>query len=590
MPFALSRPAILPEIDLPDARELIETGRALAASVKVGSSRFLQTHNVESETAYKRARAADRQLMFHAQIGWRDPILTAENMALIESRVAEHGGKVDRYGICLDWSMGYPSGERDGRQRGTGLVLAGPEDFRLLADASTVAPHFGDFVIGMPAALENTVAALQAGATAIGNLGQYFTFRLPDWDDDVEITARSVEAIALCAAQPVDILIHSNLDDGFAARFSDLACALGAVLIERYIVEDLLGGTLGHCYGHTFSNLNTRHAFQIALANTSGRAPGTMIYGNTTAYTDNEAESYAALAAYLTADIASLRETGTGHALTPIPVTEAVRIPSVEEIIDAQVFASRLVARLDTASPPRPSDDVLSLAEVIKTGGEQFFDRVMSGLRGAGYDIENPFEMLLALRRIGAAELDRAFGPGVEDPAGYYGRAPLVTSSVIDEVSEQANGIINNLAPSVINELKTRAPRICVATTDVHEYGKRLVEQVLKKIGVETIDGGVSTDADDLAAFARDVEADVIAVSTYNGIASSFIRQLSNEIETLDLQVDVYIGGRLNAVPDGSNTGIPVDDLNAIKAAGGIPCARVEDMLIDLADKNRDMS
>ena len=587
MSFDLSRTAILPEIDLPDAKGLIDSGRALATSVKVGPSRFLQAHNVVSEAAYKRARAADGQLMFHAQVGWRDPMLTAENMALIENRVAEHGGKVDRYGICLDWSMGFPSGERDGRQRGTGLVLSGAEDFRLLADASTVAPHFGDFVIGMPAALENTVAALQAGATAIGNLGQYFTFRLPDWDDDVEITARSVEAIALCAAQPIDILIHSNLDDGFAARFSDLACALGAVLIERYIVEDLLDGTLGHCYGHTFSNLNTRHAFQIALADTGGNAPGTMIYGNTTAFTDNEAESYAALAAYLATDIASLRETGTGHALTPIPVTEAVRIPSVDEIIDAQIFASRLVARLGTASPQRPSEDVLSLAEVIKTGGEQFFDRVMRGLREAGYDTENPFEMLLALRRIGAAELERAFGPGVEDPTGYYGRAPLVTSSVIDEVSQQANSIIDNLAPSIIDNLKKRAPRICVATTDVHEYGKRLVELVLKKIGVETIDGGVSTDADDLAAFAREFEADVIAVSTYNGVASSFICQLTDEIEKLELQADVYIGGRLNAVPDGSNTGIPVDDLNAIKVAGAIPCARVEDMLIDIAHKNR---
>jgi hypothetical protein len=181
MSFDLSRPAIFHETDLPDAQHLIETGRDLATSILVGSSRFLEAQGVESETVYKRQCANNGQLMFHAQIGWRDPALTAENMALIESRVAAQGGKVDRYGICLDWSMGYPSGERDGRQRGTGLMLSGPDDFRLLSDASTVAPHFGDFIIGMPAALENTVAALQAGATAIGNLGQYFTFRLPDW-------------------------------------------------------------------------------------------------------------------------------------------------------------------------------------------------------------------------------------------------------------------------------------------------------------------------------------------------------------------------------------------------------------------------
>lgn len=590
MSFDLTRPAILPETDLPDASGLIKTGRSLASSVKVESSRFLTAQSVESEAAYKQKCSDDGKLMFHAQIGWRDPLLTAENMALIENRVAEHGGRVDRYGICLDWSMGYPSGERDGRQRGTGLILTGTDDFRLLADASTVAPHFGDFVIGMPAALENTVAALQAGATAIGNLGQYFTFRLPDWDDDVAITARSVEAIALCAAQPVDILIHSNLDDGFAARFSDLACALGAVLIERYIVEELLGGMLGHCYGHTFSNLDTRQAFQLALAETRGRAPGTMIYGNTTAFNENQAESYAALAAYLSADIAGLRATGTGHALTPIPVTEAVRIPSVDEIIDAQVFASKLVERLGTASPQKPSEDVITLAKIIKSGGEAFFDNVINGLRASGYDTDNPFEMLLAIRRIGAAELERAYGPGEIDVSGYYGRAPLVASSVIDEVSEQAEVIIANLDSSIVQNLKKSAPKVCVATTDVHEYGKRLVEQVLSKIGVEIIDGGVSTDADDLAVLAQKSKADAIAVSTYNGVASSFIRQLSDELEVLALDVDVYIGGRLNVVPDGTNTGIPVDDLNAIRNAGAIPCDRVEDMLIDIATANKDTS
>ena len=585
MSFDLSRPVILPETDLPDAQQLIDRGRSLASSVHVGPSRFLEAHDVESETAYKRQCADSGHLMFHAQIGWRDPALTAENMALIESRVAAQGGKVDRYGICLDWSMGYPSGERDGRQRGTGLMLSGADDFRLLSDASTVAPHFGDFVIGMPAALENTVAALEAGATAIGNLGQYFTFRLPDWDDDVEITARSIEAIALCAAQPVDILIHSNLDDGFAARFSDLACALGAVLLERYIIEDLLGGALGHCYGHTFSNLDTRQAFQLALADTNGTAPGTMIYGNTTAYTDNEPASYAALAAYLSTDIASLRTTGTGHALTPIPVTEAVRIPSVDEIIDAQVFASRLVERLETATALAPSEEVVNLAARIRAGGENFYQRTMKGLDQAGYDTQNPFEMLLALRRIGAAELERAFGPGDPNISGYYGRAPLVASSVIDELAEQASDIVGNLEPSIIEKLKSRAPRICVATTDVHEYGKRLVEQVLNKIGVSVIDGGVSTDADDLVKLAQDMQADVIAVSTYNGVASSFVERLADEMRTLEISIDVYIGGRLNVVPDGSNTGIPVDDLNALQKAGAMTCERVEDMLIDIANK-----
>lgn len=578
----LSRNTIIPELDLPDAQTLIAHGQRLADVVQVGASRFLADRNVPCEIEYKRKCASKGELMFHAQVGWRDPTLTAENMALIVDRVADSGGRVDRYGICLDWSMGYPSDQREDRQQGTGLVLSGPDDFRILADASTAAPHFGDFVIGMPAALENTIAAVQAGATAVGNLGQYFTFRLPEWDDDVEITARSVEAIALCAAQPVEILIHSNLDDGFAARFSDLACALGAVLLERHIVERLLGAKLGHCFGHTFSNLTTRQAFHLGLAETGG-APGTMIYGNTTAYTNNEPESYAALATYLSADIAALGWNGTGHALTPIPVTEAVRIPTVDEIIDAQVFAARLVERLGTGSRTPPSDAVRTLADSIKEGGMKFYDRVLDGLDELGYDTNNPFEMLLTLRRIGAAELERAYGPGEVSEKGYYGRTPLVASSVINEIADKADTIVQGLDPGLIKTLEGLALNVCVATTDVHEYGKRLLEQVLTKIGVQTIDGGVSTDADDLAALAQITNADAIAVSTYNGVASSYVDLLAGQLDERNMDTAIYVGGRLNVVPDGSNTGIPVDDVAALSKAGAIPCERIEDMLQDIA-------
>ena len=54
-------------------------------------------------------------------------------------------------------------GGRAERGRGTGMILPDVEDFVRLANAAPVAAHFGDFVLGFPAALENTQAALAAG-------------------------------------------------------------------------------------------------------------------------------------------------------------------------------------------------------------------------------------------------------------------------------------------------------------------------------------------------------------------------------------------------------------------------------------------
>lgn len=144
---ALRRENIFTELDLPDATNLMVAGVSSAAEVTIGRCPFLSKQGVTSEADYKRNAARQGRLMHHAQVGWRDPDLTARNIAEISNRIEAAGGYVDRYGICLDWSMGYPPDEREGRARGTGLVLRTDEDFTLIANASNGAPHFGDLLL-----------------------------------------------------------------------------------------------------------------------------------------------------------------------------------------------------------------------------------------------------------------------------------------------------------------------------------------------------------------------------------------------------------------------------------------------------------
>ena len=85
--------------------------------------------------------------------------------------------------------------------------------------------------MGMPAAFDNTCAALSAGATSIGNLGQYFAFCLPQWHDDIMITTQTVKAIALCAAHALG---HNDLPIDVARQLS----AAGAIPCRH--LEDML--------------------------------------------------------------------------------------------------------------------------------------------------------------------------------------------------------------------------------------------------------------------------------------------------------------------------------------------------------------
>lgn len=577
----LHRDSILPEIGLPASAEIVAEGKRWAKQVAVGASVFLREHGVGSESEFKRREAGRGRIMQHAQIGFRSLERTLEAAQRIHGDVGDAGFRVDRYGICLDWSMGYPRAQRDGRPKGTGLILNDDEDFARLANSAPVAAHFGDFVIGMPSALENTAAALRAGATSIGNMGQYFTFELPGWSDDVETTRATVAAIALCAAQPVTVLIHSNVDDGFASRFTDLASALGAVLLEIHIVDDLLGANVSHCYGHTFSRPLARFAFQRALARVSN-APGTMVYGNTTGFGGNEAANYAALGAYLGVDIQAQLAGPSGHAVNPVPITEASRIPDIDEVVAAQVYCGQLVRRtagLEDLIDTAPAD---ALADRIVDGAERFKAAVLDGLARAGIDTDDPFEMLLSLRRIGAKRLEQLFGPGSDDAKAPNGRRPIEPSPVLEEISDRAAAALAGLSDAERAAFAGSGLRVVTATTDVHEYGKRLLEEIFAELEITAIDGEVSTDPDRLAETARG--ADAIFLSTYNGVALSFLKSLKAELTARGLDVPVFVGGKLNEVPAASNTNLPVDVGDELTAEGALVCRSVEDLYAPLAE------
>lgn len=580
-----TRSDVLPEAELPDAGQLIGEGQKRADVVRLGTSPFLSENGVNSEIEFKEQCAANGTIMFHSQIGYRDQEKSRRAFAEIHETVTRRGSRVDRYGICLDWSMGYPINERSGRPRGTGLIIETPEEYQRLTAMAPVSAHFGDFVLGMPGAMENTEAALLAGSTAIGNIGQYFTFRLPHWDDEVATTEATVKALALCAAQPVPVLIHSNLDDGFAALFTDLSCALGAVLLERHVVETLMGCRLGHCYGHTFSDPVSRWAFQRALARLGG-GPGTMVYGNTTSYGADSTENYAALAAYIEIDIMAQQSQPSGHAINPVPMSEALRIPDIDEIIDANLFTHRLLERTGNAVSLYNESPADAVADELVRGGQAFCDRVLKAFKERGIDCQNPIEMLLALKRLGARRLEQLYGPGVPDEIMPTGRRPLVETPVIQELNSQAKAVLANVE-NVRATIQANPPTLCIATTDVHEYGKVLLENVASELGIGVINGGVSTDPDSLCQLALNQNADAIAISTYNGIALSFLEKLREHMTQLGLDIPVYIGGKLNQIPNDSNSSLPVDVQGDLAKLGAIPCARIEDMITGLAHHER---
>lgn len=575
-----NRAAILPEPGLPHGPALLAEGRAMARDWTVGPSAFLVHVGATSEHDFKLRQMAAGRVMQHAQIGYRDPAKSCRAYAGIWEACAAQGVAVDRYGLCLDWSMAVPRDLRAAAQRGTGMILPDVEAFVRLANAAPVAAHFGDFVLGFGAALENTQAALAAGSTAIGNLGQYFTFRVPGHDDDIAATAATVRALGLIAAQPVPVIVHSNIDDGYAAQFTDLTSCLGMILIERDIVTRLVGAPVGHCYGHHFGDPLARLAFQRALAQ-AGAVPGTVIYGNTTAYRGLPDQNMAGLANYLLVDVLGQMQRPTGHAINAVPVTENDRIPEIDEVIAAQLFAGRLADHAPGWMPLLDDAPVDALTDRLLAGAERFRAAVWAGLAEAGVDTGCVFEVLLALRRIGARRLEAAFGAGPADPAAPGGRVPVVAGTILHEIAEMAGAALATAAPAARQAVA--GMRLLVATSDVHEHGKMLIDDIARRLAIEPLDGGVSATPQDLARMAARLRPDALAISTYNGVALGYFRDLTAALKAEGLALPVLIGGRLNQIPEASNSSLPVDVGDQLAAEGAIVCRAAGDLLPALA-------
>ena len=103
-------------------------------------------------------------------------------------------------------------------------------------------------------------------------------------------------------------------------------------------------------------------------------------------------------------------------------------------------------------------------------------------------------------------------------------------------------------------------------------------------LGVAIVNGGTSVDADDLVTSAIAARADVIAISTYNGIALRYAREVHDGLAKAGAAIPVCIGGRLNQIPDDSNSGLPVDVSAEIRAIGVTPCDTPEGLIALLAD------
>jgi methylmalonyl-CoA mutase cobalamin-binding subunit len=487
---------------------------------------------------------------------------------------------MDRGLIIPSWLTGLPSRLRERAPRGTSFVLGGTEDHVEIAEAAPIMPCFNDFHIGSLAAVENTMAAIEAGGTYMGVMAQ-FTWTLPYVESDVELVAENVKALGVVAQKwSDDVVVDSYLDDGMPAEFADNVSMIGYAMLERYVVEELCGARYATGFGQLISHIPTKIAIWLALAEVlrADHPALSYVYGNTIDASDTLVEgNYGISAAEVAAFTATERRYRTGAALLPNPITEKLQVPTVREIAD--IHASARSAALKGAEWDSMIDftSIEETRDLLVEQGGKFFRNVIAGLPAFGVDVRDPLQVMLGLRRIGAARLERLFHPGARDDQLPNGVVPFSQTEFTRRAADLVAGELERIRERGLGEA-VRGRRVIVGSSDTHVFGKFVVASVLRGLGAEVIDAGVDRNPEDFLALLDGNGDDTrLAISTHNGQCVRYAERLSELLRSRDPRPQVFIGGKLNTIEDGDSE--PRDATDLLRQVGVIPCATVEDLV-----------
>jgi methylmalonyl-CoA mutase cobalamin-binding subunit len=333
-------------------------------------------------------------------------------------------------------------------------------------------------------------------------------------------------------------------------------------MLERYIVEELIGARLTHCIGGLTRDPVKRAGWVLALHDIHrGGQVGSMIYGDTLSFGREFEKNRAVTAEYLLWDILVQLHAPSGHAVLPLPVTEAIRIPSADEIIEAQLFGRQVEASARRLYPHVDFSAAEEFAAVVCREGEEIYNNALAGLRDLGADIRNPLQLLYLLKQLGAPAFEAMFAAD----AKKLRSPPTDMFSLSQQVIEEHRPMFAEAS----FRTRVKGMRLLVASSDVHEHAAGALAQLLDEAGADVVYLGAERNPSDLLAALRQQPADALLLSTHNGMALAYAGQLKQLLDAESFTLPVIMGGVLNQKVD--DQALPVPVVEELRALGMHP-------------------
>ena len=554
---------------LPDGREAVAEGVALGKTIDRSTSLYCDEKGVKSEREWReqaRERGIPCTCMNLGLSTWAD---TRESMVLIYEDALRRGVRPpDRFNLLAERRMGLPKEMRADAPQETGPVLWTEQDWWELTHTVPIQPEAADNMIGGPGSVENVVDALTVGATYVGVLSQY-AWRWPYWDDEIaQLMAVLKAAGVLACHRDAGVVFDSYLDDGYPGVFHDYASYVGWAMLERYVSEELIGAAYSCSWGGLTQNPVTKSAVTLALHQVNpDQVPAAFLQGDTIGNTPDFDSNMAVLCTDMLFAKALDMKYRLGGALLAVPLTETERIPNWSEVAAVQAASRKLDEYVPMVDPVIDWAAIEALSARLVEGGRHFFSGALTAMKQTGVDVNDPAQVLIAMKRLGAASWEDMFGAGEPDPNFPRGRKPILQTDLVRETMARRDRLVADLSAQQ-RDGSLAGAKVVVASTDVHEMAQYLLLSSLEHAGASVIDAGVNRDPEDIVKVAVETAAEAVVVTTHNGVARSFARKLVDELTLAHVEAPIFMGGVLNEDVEGSD--VPVDvraDLRSMNVA-----------------------
>jgi len=559
---------------LPKGMDLVAEGRKIGETIEIGTTAFEKERNMTFEEWWLN-ETVEGNIKLFPQMGLRTIDEHVEATSKLYEECRKRGVDFGAMYVTSNVVNGLPANARDKAPRGTSFIYEHPDDYKRIMNAAPIFVAFADHVVGCPNSVENATNALKAGGVAMGTFSQ-FSWKYPRWDDDIGQIAETLKAVGILASKRDKFAnLGSYIGDGVAGSFLDHASDVAYALLEQYIVDKLCGAaynvSVGGLIGHLPSKLATWLAIFEAGKSESFDPVVGHYEGNTVDVTEDTAANWGILLGDFIPFAVMERRYRTGAFYNPKPVTEALRVPTLDEIIDAAVACNAAMPRVLEIEEAGLFDDteILKLRDVLVENGKKFFDNILKGLPDMGVDIQDPLQVMLAITRLGGGRLEELFHPGERDSSRYRGFVPFAVTDLFKKSDPLANTYIETARDEGLGGA-VEGRKIIVGSADTHEFGLYVLNKVVAEVGGKPVACGVELDPKQVLDIAGEQGTPYIAISIHNGQCVGWGEQLMREAMRRGQEVKVFMGGILNTMDEASTE--PVDATEKLLELGITPC------------------